>query len=170
MLTLLLLMISLGLLLTFIGGGQAAMDSSPVIDLHTHLFPASHGELMLWGIDALLTYHYLVSEYFQVAPASVTHEDFFKMSKVALPPPSPTFSPLLQLHSLAAVSARLISLNCASTGGASNSRMGRAFCEETPGVGSADRSRDDTHSARARAHGEGQGSREHPEVVCGARP
>jgi len=61
---------------------KAAMDSSPVIDLHTHLFPASHGELMLWGIDALLTYHYLVSEYFQVAPASVTHEDFFKMSKV----------------------------------------------------------------------------------------
>jgi hypothetical protein len=29
-----------------------------VIDVHTHLFPPSHGDLMLWGIDALLTYHY----------------------------------------------------------------------------------------------------------------
>ena len=33
-----------------------------VIDLHTHLFPPSHGDLMLY-IDELLTYHYLVSEF-----------------------------------------------------------------------------------------------------------
>jgi hypothetical protein len=39
-----------------------------VIDLHTHLFPPSHGPLMLWGIDELLTYHYLVAEFFQTAP------------------------------------------------------------------------------------------------------
>ncbi|CAE8711720.1 unnamed protein product [Polarella glacialis] len=37
-----------------------------VIDVHTHLLPPSHGKLMLWGIDELLTYHYLVSEYFMV--------------------------------------------------------------------------------------------------------
>jgi len=52
-----------------------------VIDVHTHLLPASHGRLMLWGIDELLTYHYLVSEYFMVAPASMTHEAFFRLSK-----------------------------------------------------------------------------------------
>jgi len=36
---------------------------------------------MLWGIDELLTYHYLVSEYFMVAPASMTHEAFFALGK-----------------------------------------------------------------------------------------
>eukprot|EP00933_Yihiella_yeosuensis_P043273 TRINITY_DN38015_c0_g1_i1.p1 TRINITY_DN38015_c0_g1~~TRINITY_DN38015_c0_g1_i1.p1 ORF type:complete len:294 (-),score=47.52 TRINITY_DN38015_c0_g1_i1:619-1500(-) len=53
-----------------------------VIDVHTHLLPPSHGKLMLWGIDELLTYHYLVSEYFMVAPAEVTHETFFALSKI----------------------------------------------------------------------------------------
>jgi len=57
------------------------VDSVEVIDVHTHLLPPNHGSLMLWGIDELLTYHYLVSEYFMVAPASVTHEAFFALSK-----------------------------------------------------------------------------------------
>lgn len=52
-----------------------------VIDVHTHLLPPNHGKLMLWGIDELLTYHYLVSEYFMVAPSEVTHESFFAMGK-----------------------------------------------------------------------------------------
>jgi len=55
--------------------------SVEVIDVHTHLLPASHGKLMLWGIDELLTYHYLVSEYFMVAPSEITHDAFFSMSK-----------------------------------------------------------------------------------------
>lgn len=42
-----------------------------VVDLHTHLFPPSHGALMLWGVDELLTYHYLIAEYFQTAPKCV---------------------------------------------------------------------------------------------------
>ena len=41
------------------------------MDLHTHLFPPSHGALMLWGVDELLTYHYLIAEYFQTAPKCV---------------------------------------------------------------------------------------------------
>ncbi|RHY33953.1 hypothetical protein DYB32_001265 [Aphanomyces invadans] len=45
-----------------------AVDNAWVIDVHTHLFPPSHGSLMLWGIDALLTYHYLVAEYLMTAP------------------------------------------------------------------------------------------------------
>eukprot|EP00986_Skeletonema_menzelii_P012536 scaffold6943_cov157-Skeletonema_menzelii.AAC.13 len=52
-----------------------------VIDLHTHLLPPSHGALCLWGIDEMLTYHYLVSEYFMTAPANVTPEAFFAMNK-----------------------------------------------------------------------------------------
>ena len=52
-----------------------------VIDLHTHLLPPSHGSLCLWGIDELLTYHYLVAEYFMAAPAEVTPEDFYALNK-----------------------------------------------------------------------------------------
>jgi hypothetical protein len=39
----------------------AEVKGQQVIDLHTHLLPPSHGSLCLWGIDELLTYHYLVA-------------------------------------------------------------------------------------------------------------
>jgi hypothetical protein len=35
------------------------------IDIHTHLYPPSFGQLGLWGIDELLTYHYLEAELFR---------------------------------------------------------------------------------------------------------
>jgi hypothetical protein len=38
------------------------VEEAPVIDMHTHLFPPAFGGLSLWGIDELLTYHYLVAE------------------------------------------------------------------------------------------------------------
>lgn len=38
---------------------------TPFIDIHTHLFPAEFGSLGLWGIDELLTYHYLEAELFR---------------------------------------------------------------------------------------------------------
>lgn len=59
----------------------AEVSGAKVIDLHTHLLPPSHGSLCLWGIDELLTYHYLVAEYFMTAPASVTPEEFYSLSK-----------------------------------------------------------------------------------------
>ncbi|KDO26457.1 hypothetical protein SPRG_08260 [Saprolegnia parasitica CBS 223.65] len=49
---------------------QSHVTTTPVIDVHTHLFPPSHDALMLWGIDALLTYHYLVAEYLSTATTS----------------------------------------------------------------------------------------------------
>lgn len=52
-----------------------------VVDLHTHLLPPSHGSLCLWGIDELLTYHYLVAEYFMTSPAEITPEDFYALNK-----------------------------------------------------------------------------------------
>lgn len=57
------------------------VSSVETIDLHTHLLPPSHGPLCLWGIDELLTYHYLVAEYFITAPASMTPEGFYAKTK-----------------------------------------------------------------------------------------
>ena len=44
------------------------VDAVEAIDVHTHLLPPSHGDLLLYGIDELLTYHYLVAELFTVLP------------------------------------------------------------------------------------------------------
>jgi hypothetical protein len=42
-------------------------DTTPIVDMHTHLFSPAFGELALWGIDDLLTYHYLEAEFFRAA-------------------------------------------------------------------------------------------------------
>lgn len=55
--------------------------STEVIDLHTHLLPPSHGALCLWGIDEILTYHYLVAEFFMTAPPALTPEAFYAKTK-----------------------------------------------------------------------------------------
>lgn len=60
---------------------RAFVATIPAIDVHTHLFPQQHGSLLLWAIDEMLTYHYLVSEMFMVAPADLTHEAFFAKPK-----------------------------------------------------------------------------------------
>lgn len=38
------------------------VDDTPVTDIHTHLYAPPFGGLLLWGIDELLTYHYLIAE------------------------------------------------------------------------------------------------------------
>jgi len=58
-----------------------AVNTVTITDIHTHLFPPSHGDLLLWGVDELLTYHYLIAELFTVAPKGLTHEAFWKLSK-----------------------------------------------------------------------------------------
>ena len=40
------------------------VNNCEIIDIHSHLFPVSHGELFLFGINNLLTYHYLIAELF----------------------------------------------------------------------------------------------------------
>lgn len=55
------------------------ISTTPVVDLHTHLFAPQFGELSLWGIDELLNYHYLIAELFRysgIAPA-----EFWQMEK-----------------------------------------------------------------------------------------
>jgi len=49
-----------------------------ITDVHTHIYPATFGDLLLWGIDELLTYHYLVAEYFRYS--SMDYAEFFKLS------------------------------------------------------------------------------------------
>ncbi|HEX6970736.1 MAG TPA: glucuronate isomerase [Limnochordia bacterium] len=41
---------------------RRALDGVRITDIHTHLFAPEFGELLLWGPDALLTYHYLIAE------------------------------------------------------------------------------------------------------------
>jgi hypothetical protein len=73
--------------------------TTPVWDLHTHLYPVAFGTpnggagtssgtgadpkgLLLWGVDELLTYHYLVAEVYRVVPSRVLpYQDFWRMSK-----------------------------------------------------------------------------------------
>lgn len=52
-----------------------------ITDIHTHLFPAEFGELSLWGIDDLLTYHYLVAEFFRWS--TMSYGEFFALTKEA---------------------------------------------------------------------------------------
>lgn len=74
---------------------EAAVARQPIIDMHTHLYPPTFGTpmggksvkndprgMLLWGIDELLTYHYLVAEVYRIVPATkLPYEQFWKMSK-----------------------------------------------------------------------------------------
>jgi hypothetical protein len=55
------------------------LASTPVIDIHTHLYPSSFGELGLWGIDELLTYHYLEAELFR--SSNIKPHEYWPLSK-----------------------------------------------------------------------------------------
>jgi hypothetical protein len=66
-----------------------------IVDMHTHTYPPSFGTpvansagevdkkgLLLWGVDELLTYHYLCAEVYRVVPATkLPYEQFWKMTK-----------------------------------------------------------------------------------------
>ena len=55
------------------------VDAQRVTDIHTHLFSPPFGELLLWGIDELLTYHYLIAEVFR--KSDVSYQQFWGMSR-----------------------------------------------------------------------------------------
>lgn len=54
---------------------------TPVTDMHTHVYAPDFGGLLLWGIDELLTYHYLVAEFFRVT--DMAYGQFWKLDKKA---------------------------------------------------------------------------------------
>ncbi len=74
---------------------RKTVREQPVWDFHTHLYPPTFGTpfsgaakgadptgLLLWGIDELLTYHYLVAEVYRVVPAQkLPYEAFWRMTK-----------------------------------------------------------------------------------------
>jgi hypothetical protein len=44
---------------------KEVLSTTQFTDMHTHLYPPGFGKLGLWGIDELLTYHYLEAEFFR---------------------------------------------------------------------------------------------------------
>jgi hypothetical protein len=60
---------------------QSELAATRFIDVHTHLFMPSLGQLGLWGIDELITYHYLEAELFR--SSSLKPQQYWEMSKTA---------------------------------------------------------------------------------------
>jgi hypothetical protein len=60
---------------------QDTLATTQCVDMHTHLYPAAFGKIGLWGIDELLTYHYLEAEFFR--HSSMTPENYWRLSKRA---------------------------------------------------------------------------------------
>lgn len=55
------------------------VSSTPVDDIHTHLYDPAFGSLLLWGIDEQLVYHYLVAEAFRYL--ELPYDAFWRLSK-----------------------------------------------------------------------------------------
>jgi hypothetical protein len=58
---------------------EEVLAATPAIDIHTHLFAPEFGELGLWGIDDLLTYHYLEAELFRCSP--IRADEYWALDK-----------------------------------------------------------------------------------------
>jgi hypothetical protein len=60
---------------------EDVLASTPFVDIHTHLFAPAFGKIGLWGIDELLTYHYLEAEFFRSSDTTPT--EYWSLSKRA---------------------------------------------------------------------------------------
>jgi hypothetical protein len=58
---------------------EEELNTTQIIDIHTHLYKPSLGALGLWGIDELVTYHYLEAELFR--SADIAPEKYWALSK-----------------------------------------------------------------------------------------
>ena len=58
---------------------EKIVANTPVFDIHTHLYDPAFKELLLWGIDELLVYHYLVAEAFRYLDGA--YEQFWALSR-----------------------------------------------------------------------------------------
>ena len=56
-----------------------AVADVKITDIHTHICPPAFGELLLWGVDELLTYHYLVAETMRYV--DIPYDRFWGLSK-----------------------------------------------------------------------------------------
>ena len=58
---------------------EYAVNSTPAIDVHTHVHPPEFNGLFLSGIDDLLTYHYLIAE--TLRSSDLSHAAFWRLTK-----------------------------------------------------------------------------------------
>ncbi len=58
---------------------EEVLASTSFVDIHTHLYSPAFGTLGLWGIDELLTYHYLEAEFFR--HSNTPPEQYWSLSK-----------------------------------------------------------------------------------------
>src|SRR6266446_1684318 len=58
---------------------EDVLAATQFVDIHTHLFAPAFGKLGLWGIDELLTYHYLEAEFFR--SSDTKPEQYWFLSK-----------------------------------------------------------------------------------------
>src|SRR5882762_2627411 len=58
---------------------EDVLATTQFVDIHTHLFAPAFGKLGLWGIDELLTYHYLEAELFR--SSEMLPEHYWTLSK-----------------------------------------------------------------------------------------
>jgi len=58
---------------------EQIIAKTQITDVHTHIYPAAFGDLLLWGVDELVTYHYLIAETFRYV--DMPYEQYFAMSK-----------------------------------------------------------------------------------------
>lgn len=59
---------------------QRIVNETPVLDIHTHLYSSAFGDLLLWGPDELVTYHYLIAEVSRT-DRTVAPEAFYALNK-----------------------------------------------------------------------------------------
>ena len=62
-----------------LGAVQQELAAAQVVDVHTHLYMPSLGSLGFWGIDHLITYHYLEAELFRFSP--ICPEQYWALTK-----------------------------------------------------------------------------------------
>ena len=60
---------------------EKVVDEVKVTDVHTHLYAPCFGDLLLWGVDELVTYHYLIAEAFRWL--DIPYEEFWELDKEA---------------------------------------------------------------------------------------
>jgi len=58
---------------------RRVVDETPVTDIHTHIFSPEFGDILLWGPDELLTYHYLVAE--TMRWVDMPYDEFWALTK-----------------------------------------------------------------------------------------
>jgi len=58
---------------------EDVLVTTQFVDIHTHLYSPAFGKIGLWGIDELLTYHYLEAELFR--SSSIRPEQYWALSK-----------------------------------------------------------------------------------------